>query len=102
MGLSFTIAAGLRQRSHSQVRVPRDSWPHFTASDSKLPNLEGHVPVFMSPRNIVAQLYTQALGSLFVTYDSQGYGGGVRTRLHAGLSFLITDFVPYNITARTT
>jgi hypothetical protein len=25
MGLSFTIAAGPRQRSHSQVRVPRES-----------------------------------------------------------------------------
>jgi hypothetical protein len=27
MGLSFTIAAGPRQRSHSQVRDPRESWP---------------------------------------------------------------------------
>jgi hypothetical protein len=38
MGLSFTIAAGPRQRSHSQVRVPRDSRPHFTVSDSRLPS----------------------------------------------------------------
>jgi hypothetical protein len=37
MGLSFTIAAGPRQRSHSHVRVPRDSWPHFTVSNSRLP-----------------------------------------------------------------
>jgi hypothetical protein len=37
MGLSFTIAAGPRQRSHFQVRVPQDSWPHFTVSDSRLP-----------------------------------------------------------------
>jgi hypothetical protein len=29
------------------------------------PNLEGQVPVFISPRNRVAQLYPQALGSLF-------------------------------------
>jgi hypothetical protein len=29
MGLSFTIAADPRQRGHSQVRIPRDSWPHF-------------------------------------------------------------------------
>jgi hypothetical protein len=29
--LQFKIAAGPRQRSHSQVRVPRDTWPlpHF-------------------------------------------------------------------------
>jgi hypothetical protein len=40
----------------------------------------------MSPKNRVAQLYPQALGSLFnASYDSQGYGGAIRTRLHAGL-----------------
>jgi hypothetical protein len=48
------------------------------------PNLEGQVPVFISPRNRVAQLYSQALGSLFIaSYDSQGYGGGIRTRFQA-------------------
>jgi hypothetical protein len=48
-------------------------------------NLEGQVPVFISPTNRVAQLYPQALGSLFVaSYDSQGYGGGIRPRLHTG------------------
>jgi hypothetical protein len=30
MDLLFTIAVGPHQRSHSRVRVPRDSWPHFT------------------------------------------------------------------------
>jgi hypothetical protein len=33
-GLSFTIAAGHRQHSHSWVRVPWDSWPYFTVSGS--------------------------------------------------------------------
>jgi hypothetical protein len=34
----------------------------------------------------VGQLYSQALGSIFVaSYDSQGYGGGILTRLHTGL-----------------
>jgi hypothetical protein len=37
MGLSFTIAADPRQRSHSRVRVPRGSWTYFTVSDSRLP-----------------------------------------------------------------
>jgi hypothetical protein len=37
MGLSFTIAAGPREHIHSQVWVPQDSWPHFTVSDSGLP-----------------------------------------------------------------
>jgi hypothetical protein len=47
-----------------------------------LPNLEGQVPVVTSPRNRVVRLYPQALGSLFVaSYVSQGYGGGIRTRL---------------------
>jgi hypothetical protein len=32
-GLSFTIAAGPRQHSHSRVRVPWDSRPYFTVSD---------------------------------------------------------------------
>jgi hypothetical protein len=50
-------------------------------------NLEGHVPVFISPRNRMAQLYPQALGSLFVApYDSQGYGGGIRNHLHTSSS----------------
>jgi hypothetical protein len=46
-----------------------------------LAKLEGQVPVVTSPRNRVAQLYTQALDFPFVSsYDSQSYGEGVRTR----------------------
>jgi hypothetical protein len=37
MGLSFTIAANPRQRSHWRVRVPWYSRPYFTVSDSRLP-----------------------------------------------------------------
>jgi hypothetical protein len=37
------------------------------------------------PRNRVAQLYPQALGSIFVaSYDSQDCGGSILTRLHTG------------------
>jgi hypothetical protein len=51
----------------------------------RLPNLEGQVPVFISPRNRMAQLYPRALGSIFVaSYDSQGYDGGILTRLRTG------------------
>jgi hypothetical protein len=40
--------------------------------------MEGQVPVFISLKNMVAQLYPQALDFLFVTsYDSHGYGGGI-------------------------
>jgi hypothetical protein len=65
---------------------------HISLSQIRdFPNLEGQVPVFISPRNRVAQLYPQALGSLFViSYDSQGYGGGVRTGLHRGFTILVT------------
>jgi hypothetical protein len=36
-GLSFTIAAGPHQCSHSRVRVPWNSRPHFTVPDPRLP-----------------------------------------------------------------
>jgi hypothetical protein len=35
-GLSFTIAAVARRRSHPRVWIPLDSWSYFTAWDSKL------------------------------------------------------------------
>jgi hypothetical protein len=41
IGLSFTIAADPRQRRHFQVRVPGDSWPYFTDSDSRVPQPGG-------------------------------------------------------------
>jgi hypothetical protein len=55
-------------------------------------NLEGQVPVFIYPRNRVAQLYTQPLGSLVVaSYISQDYGGGFRPRVHPPYSQLALD-----------
>jgi hypothetical protein len=67
----------------SESRGTRDRILLSQIADS--PNLEGQVLVFISPRNRVARLYHQALGSLFVaSYDSQGYGGGIRPRLHTG------------------
>jgi hypothetical protein len=49
MSLSFTIAAGPRQRSHSQVRFLRDSWPYFTVSDSIHPQPGGPGPRIYIP-----------------------------------------------------
>jgi hypothetical protein len=51
----FTIAAGPRQSTHSQVQVLQGSWPYFTVSDSRLPQPGALVPIFISPRNRVAQ-----------------------------------------------
>jgi hypothetical protein len=47
------------------------------------PGLEDQVPAFISPSDRVTQLHPQAPGFLSVAfYYSQGYGGGVPTRLH--------------------
>jgi hypothetical protein len=47
----------------------------------------------------MAQLYPQALGSLFVaSYDSEGYGGDVPPRLHTGI--LPDSVAPYKPFAR--
>jgi hypothetical protein len=89
--LSFTIAAGPRQRILcSGCHGTHD---HILLSQIRdFLNLEGHVPVFTSPRNRVAQVYSLALGSLsFASYNSQGYGGGIRTRLHTGITNKITE-----------
>jgi hypothetical protein len=81
--LLLVLASAVILRSES--RVTRDCILLSQIWDS--PNLEDQVPVFISLRNRVGQLYPQALGSLFVaSCDSQGYNGGIRTRLHAGVS----------------
>jgi hypothetical protein len=49
-GLSFTIAAGPRQLSHSRVRVPRHSRPYFALSDSRIPQPGGSGPRIYVPQ----------------------------------------------------
>jgi hypothetical protein len=85
MSLSFTIAADPRQRSNSPVRVLRGSWPHFTVSDSRLPQPGGPGSRTYIPQEQGGPIVPQALGSLFIaSCDSQGYGWGIRPRLHPG------------------
>jgi hypothetical protein len=48
--LSFTIAAGTRQRSHSRGRVPWDSRSYFTVSDLILPQPGGPGPLSYIPQ----------------------------------------------------
>jgi hypothetical protein len=59
--LSFTIAAGLASAITlgSESRGTHDHILLHQIRDS--PNLEGQVLIFISPRNRVAQLYTQVL-----------------------------------------
>jgi hypothetical protein len=57
LGLGSAVILGSEsRRTHDQISLPkiRDS-----------PNLEGQVPLFISSRNRVVQLYPQALGCLF-------------------------------------
>jgi hypothetical protein len=67
------------------------------ASDSTVSQPGGQGSPIYIPNEQDCRLYTQALGSIFVaSYDLQGYGGGIRTRLHTGFSLINpvgTDFI---------
>jgi hypothetical protein len=90
-GLPVTIAAGPHHRSHSWVRVPRDSWPYFTVSDSRLPQSGGPDPGIYIPQEQGGPVIPPGTGLPFVAfYDSQGYGGGIRTRLHVAVFKLVS------------
>jgi hypothetical protein len=59
-------------------------------------NLEDQVPVLMSPSDSVAQLYPQALGSLFITfYDLAVYSGGFLTLLHTRNDIIIGTLISF-------
>jgi hypothetical protein len=60
--LSVTIAAGSHQRSHSQVGVSRDSWPHFTVSDSRLPQPGEPGPCIYIPQEQGGPVITPGTG----------------------------------------
>jgi hypothetical protein len=61
--LPFTIADCPRQHTLFRARVPRNSRPYFTVSDSRLPQPGGSGRHIKSPSDRVAQSYPQALGS---------------------------------------
>jgi hypothetical protein len=74
--LAFATTVFIGSESHG-------TYDHILLSEIQdSPNLEGQIPVFVSPKKKVAQLYPQALDSIFVTCDSHGYGGGIQTCLH--------------------
>jgi hypothetical protein len=90
--VTFSLTRGWVCRLHllltfasTVILRPESRWTHDHILLSQIresSNLEGQVPVFISSRNRVAQLYLQALGFLFVANDSEGYGGSIRPRLH--------------------
>jgi hypothetical protein len=67
MGLSFTVAAGPRQRSDSHVRVPWDLWSHITFSDSRLPQSAGPGSRIYIPEEPGGPLISPGTHFLFVT-----------------------------------
>jgi hypothetical protein len=71
------------------------------------PNLEGKVPVFISPRNRVAKLYPQTLGSLsvaFITHRAKVEVEGSKSKLLYNWRFTANQFVlepgPLRLTTR--
>jgi hypothetical protein len=74
----FAVCSAITQWSESRRTLTIRYSPIWDS-----PNLKVQVLIFISPRNRVAQLYPLELSSLYVaSYDSQGYGGCIRTRLH--------------------
>jgi hypothetical protein len=93
MGLLRAVTVGSNSRRTSV---------HILLSHLRLPHLGGQVPVFVSPRDRVAQLYPRALGSLFfASYDSQSYGGGILNRIHTGQieGLLDTSFYVWSVSS---
>jgi hypothetical protein len=88
MGLLFTIAAGPRQRSHSQSES-RGTLDHILLSQIlDFPNLEGQVPVFISPRNRGGPVISPVTGFSFR-----------RLLLLAGLRWRYSTSPPHGIEA---
>jgi hypothetical protein len=72
LGLARAVTLGSKSRRNHD---------HILLSRLRILQPGGPGPVFISPRNRVAQLYPRALGSLSVaSYDSQGYGADILSR----------------------
>jgi hypothetical protein len=66
-------------------RSPQNSRPYFTVSSETPSTWRARSP-YLYPPGTGWPRYPRALGSHFVaSYDSQGSGGGILTRLHTGL-----------------
>jgi hypothetical protein len=75
--LASTVPLGSESTGLKTIFYCPNSW------DS--PNMEGQVPVIISPRNRESQLYPRALCSLSVA----SYDGGILSSLHTGLSDVV-------------
>jgi hypothetical protein len=85
-GLSFTIAAGPRQLSYSQIRVPHDSWPYFIVSDSRLRQPAGPCPRIYIPQEQRGSVMTPGTGfPLHRLLRLAALRWSIRIRFHAGI-----------------
>jgi hypothetical protein len=101
-GLPVTIAAGPRQCSHSWVRVPRDSWPYITVSDSRFPQPGGPGLRIYIPQEQGGPVISPGTGFPFRRLlRLAGLGGGIQTRLQAGVNNNWTTAPRYISPART-
>jgi hypothetical protein len=77
LGLASAVSLG----SESRGTQDHILLSHFFRN----PNLEGQVLVFIPPKEQGVPVLPPEHGSLSAApYDSQGYGGGILTRLHTG------------------
>jgi hypothetical protein len=85
-GLSFTIAAGTHQHGHSRVSVPRDSWPYFPISDSRLSHSGGPGPCIYIPQVQNGPVTPQGNGSPFfhLLWPTGLRWRYIQTHLHGG------------------
>jgi hypothetical protein len=77
------------------VKHPSGAYDQIFITVRQFPQPGGPGPCIYIPQEQGGPVIPSGVSS----YNSQGYGGGIRTRLHAGR--LSTDFVP-NISSRTT
>jgi hypothetical protein len=100
--LSFTIAAGRHQCSHSRIRIPQDSWPCFNVADLRVPQPGVPGPCIYIPQEQGDPVIPQALGFFVTSCNSQGYGGGIQICLHTGATYSSPAGPCSVVSARTT
>jgi hypothetical protein len=71
--------------AHSRVKFPRDSWPYFSVSDSRVPQPGGPSPHIYIPQKQDGPVIPQGTGFPFRRLlRLAGLRWSIRTRLHTG------------------